>query len=125
VVLGNKSREKIGTLTNSAHARTVRIVNHSASGSDCPCCYFLCSTLSTMNNFFMNVRIDLVRVYNFFIEYDNVSRSFLCTTFFMNIRIDRSNNVTILKDRTGISKKGTESEKTIISVILSAFYQDS
>jgi hypothetical protein len=73
----------------------------------------------------MNVRIDLVRVYNFFIEYDNVSRSFLCTTFFMNIRIDRSNNVTILKDRTGISKKGTESEKTIISVILSAFYQDS
>jgi hypothetical protein len=31
VVLGNKSREKLGTLTDSAHARTVR-----ATTADCP-----------------------------------------------------------------------------------------
>jgi hypothetical protein len=30
-VLGNKSREKLGTLTDSAHARTVR-----ATTADCP-----------------------------------------------------------------------------------------
>jgi hypothetical protein len=31
MVLGNKSREKLGTLTDSAHARTVR-----ATTADCP-----------------------------------------------------------------------------------------
>jgi hypothetical protein len=59
-----------------------------------------------MNNFFYECE-NRSRSYVllFFIEYDNVFRSFLCTTFFMNARIDRSNNVIILKDRTGISKK--------------------
>jgi hypothetical protein len=36
VVLGNKSREKLGTLTVYAHARTVRTANRPASRPDRP-----------------------------------------------------------------------------------------
>jgi hypothetical protein len=45
-VLGNKSHEKLGTLTEYAHARTVRATtaDRPASGPDRPCCHFLCST---------------------------------------------------------------------------------
>jgi hypothetical protein len=41
-VLGNKSREKLGTLTDSAHARTVRATTaeRPTSGADRPHCSF-------------------------------------------------------------------------------------
>jgi hypothetical protein len=43
-VLGKKSRDNLGTLTDSTHARTIRIVDRPASGLDRPRCHFLCST---------------------------------------------------------------------------------
>jgi hypothetical protein len=47
VVLGNKSREKLGTLTVSAHARTIRAAtaDRPASGPDYPRGPFLVSNI--------------------------------------------------------------------------------
>jgi hypothetical protein len=47
MILGNKSREKLGTLTVSAHVRTVRATtaDRPASGSDRPRGPFLVSNI--------------------------------------------------------------------------------